>query len=79
MKDSTRRAFRTAYQTVLALALAIPTIALVLPSDSGFAEQAAIVVVWAGFVTKALNALEEHGIIPAWLKGDQEADGADRA
>lgn len=70
MKDSTRRALRTAYQTIVALLLAVPTIVVLLPSDSPLAAQAAVVVLWAGIVTKTINVLEEHGVLPAWLKGD---------
>lgn len=78
MTDSTRRALRTAYQTIVALLSTIPILlgmaSELLPADSplGAKVAAAAVSILAGIavVTKVLNALEDAGILPAWLKGD---------
>lgn len=64
MKDSTRRTLRTAYQSLLALIAIVP----LLLSDLGVTEQAASVVVAVTLATKVVNALEDAGVIPAWLK-----------
>lgn len=76
LSDSTRRALRTAYGFVVALLGIIPTILLLLPDSVrsgtlGGQDLSAIlttIVVWHTFSTKLINALEDAGKIPAWLK-----------
>lgn len=76
MSDSTRRALRTAYQALIAAVTTIPVIlallSQVLPADSTASLATYIVAITAGVaaVSKLLNALEDAGLIPAWLKGD---------
>lgn len=76
MSDSTRRALRTAYQAIIAAVTTIPVILAlltqVLPADSAASLAAYVVAITAGVaaVSKILNALEDAGLIPAWLKGD---------
>lgn len=72
LSDSTRRALRTAYQTVIgALAVIgvlvafIPQLQATFPQVAGFALS---IAAGAALVSKALNALEDAGLIPAWLK-----------
>lgn len=86
MNDSTRRTIRTVYQTAVALLTAVPVILVIvldaLPEGSDLKIKAAAIFasVLAGVaaVTKILTALEDRGIIPAWLKaepvGEHEGD-----
>lgn len=69
MSDSTRRALRTAYQLTIALTIALPLILLGLPPEIGHSASVAGLVALTAGVTKAINALEDRGLIPAWLKG----------
>lgn len=73
MTPSTKRALRTGYQLLVALITAVPVIVLVLPGE--LATEAVVVAfaAWVAVVTKAHNALEDAGLIPAWLK-DEEHD-----
>lgn len=77
MTDSTRRALRTAYQTVIALITVFPVILSILTDafpDAGVAAQVAVAAASVATVTKILNALEDAGIIPAWLKESSEEE-----
>lgn len=80
MKDSSRRAIRTLYQGIVGAVIVIPgAVALIqqnIPAESaerpriwGYVSAgcAALLVVTA-LVTKAVNALEAAGKMPAWLK-----------
>lgn len=76
MKDSTRRALRTAYQAIIAAVPVVLIVALwlkdVFPADSPttkitLAVSGGMIAVTTA-VTKLLNALEAAGKIPAWLK-----------
>lgn len=83
MTDSTRRALRTAYQFVVALVAIVPLVLAALPEgirsgQLGGEELAAIlgvVIACHAFATKLINALEDAGRIPAWLKAPA-SDGA---
>lgn len=70
MKDSTKRALRTAYQVVVALIVVAPLLATVL-ADTPMAAQIGTFAAAVAVVSKVVNALEERGVIPAWLKGDE--------
>lgn len=73
MKASTKRAIRTAYQLVVALATFVPLVVLLVPVEFTPAAVAAALpalVAWAAFVTKVVNAAEDAGLIPAWLRDD---------
>lgn len=83
MKDSTRRALRTAYQAVLAAIVVVPIFALLVkdlfPPDSpttklALSISAGMIAVTAA-VTKLINALEAAGKIPAWLKAPAATAG----
>ena len=75
LNDSTRRALRTGYQFVVALAGIVPTFLLALPTDSPLATRMAVVLGFLTLATKFLNSLEDRGVIPAWLKAPA-SDGA---
>ena len=70
MTDSTRRVLRTGYQIVVSLVLAVPLILLALPAEVQAAPLAVAVGVWIGVVARAINSLEDAGLIPAWLKSE---------
>lgn len=76
MTDSTRRALRTGYQTLIAALAAIGVLASFIPQiQATFPEIAALAVTVAGgavAVSKVINALEDAGVIPAWLKAGAE-------
>lgn len=67
-KDSDKRALRTAFHVLLALLAAIPAVLAGLPT---LAVGAQVLVVTAA-VSKVVNALEEAGVVPAWLKGNSD-------
>lgn len=74
MTDSTRRALRTAYQAVLAFVVAAPlVVAAVSAGAPDLAATLGSYLVAIAAVSKVLNALEDAGVIPAWLKGDTTA------
>lgn len=76
MKDSTRRSLRTFYQGLLAAIVAIPTMVAFLPtSTANVTKIVAAVVAAVTVVSKVINALEEAGLIPAWLKPDAALPG----
>lgn len=64
MKPSTKRALRTGYQCVLALIVIVPVLLSTLPVTA----QVTAIVTAVAAVAKAVNALEDAGLIPAWLK-----------
>lgn len=69
LTESTKKALRTAYQAVLALIVIIPVIVGVMPNQAGpIATVALSLVAAVGFATKVINALEDRGMIPAWLR-----------
>lgn len=71
MKDSNKRFLRTIYQGVLALIVAVPALVAVLPTQAGRIGQIAGVAVAAvAFMAKAVNTLEDKGLIPAFLKNE---------
>lgn len=63
--ESTRRALRTAYQAVLALIAVIPVMFV---TNGNTPATALTVVAAVGVMSKIVNALEDAGVIPAWLK-----------
>jgi hypothetical protein len=76
LSDSTRRSLRTLYQGLLSLLVAVPLISLYVPTGaSRLAVIAASVVAAAAVITKIINALEDKGLIPAFLKAPA-SDGA---
>jgi hypothetical protein len=72
MSESNRRTIRTVAQIVAALIVAIPVIILALPSDVQAAPVVVAVGVWVGVVTKAWTALEDAGVIPAFLRNTND-------
>lgn len=64
MKPSTKRALRTGYQAVLALIVIVPVLVSSLPVTA----QVTAIVSAVAAVAKIVNALEDAGLIPAWLK-----------
>jgi hypothetical protein len=82
VNDSTRRTIRTVYQTTVALLTIVPVLLVVvldaLPEGSDLkvkvAAIGASILAGVAAVTKILTALEDRGIIPAWLKAEPGAD-----
>jgi hypothetical protein len=74
--DSTRRALRTALHTLVAAA---PVILVVVPAlhlpPGPLAAVGGALVTAAGLVSKAVNVLEDRGLLPAWLKGSSPLPG----
>lgn len=76
MKDSTRRALRTGYQAIVAAIVVVPVVVWLLQSlfpegSKAFAVASAVagaMVTVTAAASKAINALEAAGKIPAWLK-----------
>lgn len=68
MSDSTRRSIRTAYQVVVAIITYVPIILPLLPADVSASEAVVAFGAWVAVVTRIVNALEDRGVIPAWLK-----------
>lgn len=75
MNDSTRRALRTAYQFLVACIGIVPVLMTVVPASSPLAARLAVVLGFLAAVTKVINALEDRGLIPAWLKTAQPEVG----
>lgn len=76
LKESTKRAIRTAFHLIVGVVTAIPVVVAIITANlSVGAEVTAIlgtVVATSVTVSKILNALEEMGLIPAWLRDDVE-------
>lgn len=68
MNESTKRTIRTVAQMLVSLLVAIPVIVFALPSDVQAEPVVLAVLAWVAVVTKAWNALEDAGVIPAWLR-----------
>lgn len=66
-EDSMKRWFRTGYQIVVALTVAVPVIVLAVPEVSASAAVVAFAA-WVAVVARVINGLEDAGVIPAWLK-----------
>lgn len=73
MNESTRRALRTAYQVVLGAVTVTPLLVTAL-SDTPLAAQIAAFGAAVVVASKVVNALEDAGLIPAWLKAAPESD-----
>jgi hypothetical protein len=67
--DSTKRAFRTVYQAVLAAVVVVPLLATAL-EGTPLAAKLAVALTVVGLVSKIVNVLEDAGLIPAWLKSN---------
>lgn len=67
LSASTRRAIRTGYQALIAAAIVIPIVLEASPdiSMTGFALALSAAI---ASISKLINALEDAGFIPAWLK-----------
>jgi hypothetical protein len=75
MSESTRRSLRTLYQGFIGVITAVPLILAILPDDASTSAVVVGFAVWVAVIAKAINALEDAGLIPAWLKGvDQGED-----
>lgn len=66
LKESTKRAMRTGYHALLALIAIVP----LLMTDLNLGEKATGIVAAVALVAKVVNTLEDAGLIPSWLKGD---------
>jgi hypothetical protein len=75
MKDSTRRSLRTGFQALVSALVAVPTLAAFVHFPAGqAAELAAGIVAGAAIASKAINALEDAGVIPGWLYNKDASD-----
>lgn len=75
MSEGTKRTIRTAYASAVAFLLAVPVMVGLLPIDliDGPVEaKIAAFAAWVVFVNKAINTLEDRGVIPAWLRDANE-------
>lgn len=70
MSDSTRRVIRTVYQILVALIVAIPVILGVLPPDMAASTAVIAFAAWTALVARVMNALEDAGLLPRWLKDE---------
>lgn len=68
MKESTKRTLRTIAQILVALVVAIPVIVFALPADIQAEPVVVATLAWVAIVTKVMTALEDAGMIPAWLR-----------
>lgn len=78
MTDSTKRALRTGVQLLLAALVVVPILAGALQGTGVgvLVQVAGWLVLAATTVSKAVNALEDAGMFPAWLKAPKpDADG----
>lgn len=69
--ESTKRTLRTAYASLVAFLLALPVMLGAIPLDlvdMGTQAQIATFSAWVVVVNKAINTLEDFGVIPAWLR-----------
>lgn len=69
MTDSTKRALRTVYQSILAAVVVVPLLATAL-EGTPLAAKLAVVLTVIGLVSKVVNVLEDSGLIPSWLKNN---------
>lgn len=67
LTPSTKRALRTLVHLAIALGTATPVLLTLLHGTPAEAQVAAFAA-WVALVTKVMNALEDAGAIPAWLK-----------
>ena len=70
MSDSTRRVIRTVYQIAVALLVAVPVILGVLPPDMAASTAVIAFAAWTAIVARVMNALEDAGLLPRWLKDE---------
>lgn len=71
MQDGTKRTLRTAYASVVAFLTAAPVVVFAIPAgvlDAPTAAHLAAFAAWTVTVNKVINALEDRGVIPAWLR-----------
>lgn len=78
MKDSTKRTLRTAYQWGASLLLVVPAVIGIVQANLPLGETVTSVLATVMgvvlTVTKIHNALEEKGLIPAWLKDTTDTE-----
>lgn len=74
MNESTKRTIRTVAQMLVSLLVAIPVIVFALPADVQAEPVVLAVLAWVAVVTKVWNALEDAGVIPAWLRDTTPQD-----
>ena len=70
LSDSAKRSLRTIYQLLLTLIVAVPAIVVLVPAGSEVAPYVVAFAAAVAGVARLVNALEDRGLIPAWLKGD---------
>lgn len=66
LSPSTKRTLRSTFHALLAALAVLPLLA----SSVAAPEKGAAVVAAVAIVTKVVNALEDAGVIPSWLKDD---------
>lgn len=70
MNESTKRTLRTIEQIVVALIVAVPVIVFALPANIQAEPVVVGTLAWVAIVTKVMTALEDAGLIPAWLRDE---------
>lgn len=70
MKPSDKRAARTGYQALIGVLTFVP---IALEAFPGISTTAAAITLsaWIVVISKSINALEDAGVIPAWLKDEE--------
>lgn len=70
--SSWKRVTRTAFQIVIGLVTYVPVIVYALPADVAAGVVISTLGAWIAIVSGVVNALEDAGLIPAWLKDVDE-------
>ena len=72
LADSTKRALRTLFQGLVAFIAVLPTFTYIFPANTPVGTQLAALVAATAVVSKVLNALEDKGLVPLWLRESTE-------
>lgn len=68
MSDSTKRWIRTVYKILVTLIVVTPVVLGALPPDLAAHAYVAAYAASLAAVDRAINALEDAGYLPAWLR-----------
>lgn len=68
LSDSTKRSLRTAYKAIVAILTVVPIAIAALPVDLSTTQLVVLVAASIAAVDRAINALEDAGLVPAWLR-----------
>lgn len=74
LSPAARRGLRTLYQALLAMVTLVPALLAVLPEGSPAAVRFGGIAAAVATASAAINKAEDAGLIPAWLKSDEEPE-----